>query len=294
MRNSLLAALTILAGTLLAAGPEFDVASIKPSTPSRDGRIFVGCKGGPGSTDPVSFSCQNMSLANLITLAYALAPYQFSAPPWLSGERFDINVKIPERTAKEDFVLMQRNLLAERFQLTIHHETKEMAQYNLVLANNGPKFKEAAPAASPSPASPRDTPPAPGQIQKDKDGFPILPAGRAGMIMTPGRARWQAVGQTMEQITRTLSVQAAAPVRDLTGLTGKYDFTLSWNPEPAREQSSPLPSAKGGLDAPAPEADYAPSLFDAVQGQLGLRLEKKRAAVDMLVVDHVEKVPTEN
>lgn len=297
MRKTLAALLTTLAMAaphpVRAAGPEFEAASIKPGSPASNGRIRVGCDGGPGSSDPVTFSCHNMSLSNLITMAYALQRYQYSAPDWLDGERFDINAKIAEGTTREDFQLMQRSLLAERFGLVVHGEKKEMLAYDLVVMKNGPKFKE---ATTPAPA-PKDAPAGPMQIKKDQDGFPILPPGRAGMIMTPGRARWQAVGQTMEQIVRTIGVQAGAPVTDSTGLTGTYDFTLSWNPDGMRARNSePLAAIKPGIDSPtaAPDADPAPTFFDAIQQQLGLRLEKKRVAVDILVVDHAEKSPTAN
>ncbi|HXE63810.1 MAG TPA: TIGR03435 family protein [Bryobacteraceae bacterium] len=276
-------------GSLLAAGPEFDAAAIKPSAPAGNGPVRVGCNGGPGTADPVSFSCQNMSLSNLITGAYALQRYQYSAPAWLDAERFNLTVKVPPGTTKEDFQLMQRNLLAERFGLVVHRETKELAAYDLVVTKNGPKFKEAGPPVLLPPEQPRPFE----QIQKDKDGFPILPDARAGMIIIPGRARWQAVGATADQIVRTLAAQVGAPVNDTTGLTGKYDFTLSWNPERGFTGER-LQFAGAGGDAPSPDADIAQTLFDALQDQLGLRLDKKRHPVDMLVVDHAEKTPTAN
>jgi uncharacterized protein (TIGR03435 family) len=291
MRPTFAALLTILAVVARAAGPEFDAASIKPSAPAGNGRILVRCDGGTGSSDPVSFTCHNMSLSNLITNAYGLQPY--SAPAWLDAERFDINAKLPEGTPGEDFLLMQRNLLSQRFALVVHREKKEMFAYDLVVMKNGPKFKE---TIQPAP-SPKNPPSVPMQIKKDQDGFPILPPGRPGMIMIPGRARWQAVGQTMEQLANMLSAQAGAPVRDATGLAGKFDFTPSWNPDGMRaKDGEALAALKPGIDSPAvgPDADTAPTLFDAIQQQLGLRLEKKRSSVDILIVDHVEKTPTAN
>lgn len=138
MRQILAVLLPVLA---VAAGPEFDAAVIKPSAPMGNGPVRVGCSGGPGSPDPVSFSCQNINLSNLITMAYNLQRFEYSAPEWLNGERFDLTAKVPEGATREDFLLMQRALLRERFGLVVHKEKKEMVAYDLVVMKNGPKFK---------------------------------------------------------------------------------------------------------------------------------------------------------
>ena len=124
------------------------------------------------------------------------------------------------------------------------------------------------------------------------------------MIMMPGRARWRVVDESMEQFSKSLQAMVRRPVNDSTGLTGKYDFELTFAPATNGVDfmgrglmPGPLPRPPGGGPG-APEAalpdDSAPSIFSAVQDQLGLKLESKKGPVDTLVIDHIEKTPTEN
>jgi uncharacterized protein (TIGR03435 family) len=135
---------------------EFEVASVKPSPPP-DGRgRTVGCIGGPGNGDPGLLTCRDMNLANLVSTAYKLSYYyQLSAPDWMKDPfaTFDVNARVPEGATKDDFNVMMQNLLADRFKLVVHRESREIQQYDLVVAKNGPKFKEAPPPApKPDPA----------------------------------------------------------------------------------------------------------------------------------------------
>jgi uncharacterized protein (TIGR03435 family) len=269
--------------------------------------MFMGSSGGPGSRDPGLFKCTNCSLSMLVSMAYDLKRYQLTAPGWMETERFDITAKIPEGATKEQFRLMQQNLLTERFKLAVHHEKKELPMYELVVAKNGPKFKESEEEAAPPDGGPPPGPPGPPTI--GKDGFPVFPAGgRGGMIMMNGKARMQARKESMEQFTNMLSNQVNRPVTDATGLKGKYDFTLDFTADmvmmrgPGGAGIPPPPpgggtTGGGGAGAPVSigsEADSGPTIFSAIQSQLGLKLESKKGTVDILVVDHIEKVPTEN
>jgi len=284
-------------------GQSFEVASIKPAPPPEAGRrMFMGMTGGPGSPTPGLFSCNNCSLPMLLVQAYDIKPYQLSGGSAFEGERFNISAKVPAGTTKEDFRIMQQNLLAERFKLKIHREKKEMQVYELVVAKNGPKLKDAAP----EPAAPEDAPPPPpafppGPPKLDKDGFPEMPAGARGpvMFMMPGRARMKANGATIDQLIGLLSGQMGKPVVDGTGLKGKYDIALAWAPEGmigpmGRGGPMPPPFEGGGPPPPAPDGESGPTLIGALQEQLGLRLEQKKGLVDIVVIDHMEKVPTEN
>ena len=103
----------------------FEVASVKPAEPSAMGMIRVQMRGGPGTPDPGQLTYTNVSLKNVLTNAYGVKGYQINGPKWLDSERFDITAKIPKGATKEQFKLMLQNLLAERFKLTLHHETKE-------------------------------------------------------------------------------------------------------------------------------------------------------------------------
>lgn len=205
---------------------------------------------------------------------------------------------------------MMQNLLIERFKLAVHREKKDLPVYELTVAKSGPKLKASAGEAdAPDPAgrgAAPPPPPRPGQMPRDADGFPQLPPGRRSMmIMMPGRARWRLVDESMEQFSKSLQGMAGRPVNDSTGLTGKYDFELSFAPAaggmglmgrgPMIALPPPPPGAggPGGPDTSASD-DSVPSIFTAVQDQLGLKLESKKGPVDTLVIDHIEKTPTEN
>jgi uncharacterized protein (TIGR03435 family) len=287
-----------------AAGPSFEVASVKPAPlPSGDRPIMVGSRGGPGTNDPGRATYNFVSLKMLLQSAYGVKPYQISGPAWLDNERYDVVAKVPEGATKEQFALMLQNLLVERFGLKYHRETKELPLYELTVAKNGSKLKPAAPAAAGTPdAGPPSGPPPVG-----KDGFPQLPPGKPNMIMMgrPGQMRMAATMQAVDRIADVLGNQLGTPVVDKTGLTGNYDFTLEFALEPGKGIGPglppPPPPPPGGGDGGPPRAvgfatdpSDAPSLINAVQEQLGLKLEKKKGPLELLVIDRAEKTPTEN
>lgn len=260
-----------------AQTPQFEVASVKPSAPDRlNGR---GIQGGPGSKDPGLFTSDNGRLVDLIMIAYDVPFYRFSGPSWMGSARFDISAKIPEGTTKEQFKLMQQNLLVERFKLTFHHEQKELPAYDLAIAKNGPKIKEAEPPAPEDPDAPKPASVRPAR-KLDKDGFPILPPGRQWSTDMDG-PRWvqRFTDASMEQFARYVATIVGQPVNDATGLKGKYDFILKW----LNSRGRPLSAD-----------DTGPNIFEALQAQLGLKLESKKTTVDVMVIDHIEKTPTEN
>jgi uncharacterized protein (TIGR03435 family) len=254
----------------------------------------VGQTGGPGSPDPGRATWTNMSLRNLVMQAYNLRPYQLTGPQWLDSSRFEVTVKIPEGTTREQFRLMLQSMLEERFKLTFHNESKEMPIYELVVAKNGPKLKEAAPPPAPNPDGPPAGPPAARPFGPPKigaDGFPVLaPDQRQGMIMMNGKARSRSSNQTLDQVAGLLSGQVGRPVTNATGLTGKYDYEIFWASE-GSVRAAP-PSSEAG--APAASEESGPTIFMAVQEQLGLKLVEKKGPVQVMVVDHLEKSPTEN
>jgi uncharacterized protein (TIGR03435 family) len=226
----------------------------------------------------------------------------------MDTERFDIVAKVPKGATKDDVKLMLQNLLAERFKLTLHHEKKDLPMYALVVGKNGPKLKESPPD---DPNAKDDEAAALKEKQAMADarrtavrdgGMPALPPpGGPGirMMMMPGRMRMMATKQTMAQFAEALGNQMDRPVVDQTGLTKNYDITLEFAPEGAVGRGMPgmppppPPSGDGGVSA-EPDSQAAPSLFTALQEQLGLKLEQKKGAVDLLVVDRLEKTPTDN
>jgi len=267
---------------------EFEVASIKPMAPPGAGMpLRFGSFGGPGTNDPGRFTCTGCSIMMLITFAYDVQRYQVSGPETINTEVFEIAAKIPAGANRAEFRHMLQNLLADRFKLKLHRESKETQIYKLVVAKNGPKLKE----SSAAPESIQEPLP-PGQVKRDAEGYPVLPAGRSVMAMAPGRARVQGARETMAQLANRLSLFLSRPVTDATGLSGKYDYVLSFAPEMGRGLGLGLPPAGG--PPPASSEDSGPTIFAALQEQLGLKLEPNKGPVDLLVIDHVEKVPTEN
>jgi uncharacterized protein (TIGR03435 family) len=239
----------------------FEVASVKPSAPESKMRMM----GGPGSEDPGLFLAQNWPLSSLVNSAYNLVGYQVSVPGWMHTARFEIRAKVPEGTARDQFRVMLQNLLAQRFKLAVHREKREMTVYDLVVRGDHSKLKESAGAPDPSP-------------RFHKDGFPILPVETLN-----GQARIDVLNESMEQFATRLSSQVPGQVTDATGLKGKYDVVLTWSL--ARQRAT---------DTDESAADTGPNLFSALQEQLGLKLVPKKGMVEVLVVDHAERTPTEN
>jgi uncharacterized protein (TIGR03435 family) len=298
---------------------EFEVASIKPSAQPVGGVIRFDPKGGPGSGDPGRVTYTFTTILNLMVDAYSVKRYQVSGgPKWLDSEQFDIVAKVPEGATKEQVKVMLQNLLAERFKLTLHRETKELPMYALVVGAKGPKLKDSTvtdtPPALDSQPKASGAPPPLRDMKIGPDGCPEMPpmaAGRAGnfMMMTPNGVCLISNGQTMDGLATQLSNRFDRPVVDLTGLKGKYDLRLRYDP-------SSMPGGRGGAsmmggmmikDGPglgpaggdpgsrsAPDRDPPPSIFNALQEQLGLKLEAKKGPVDLLVIDHVQRMPTEN
>lgn len=276
----------------------FEVASVKASNPAAG--PFARTMGGPGTKDPGRIQYSNMSLKWLLVTAYGVNDFQIEGPGWMETERFEIDATMSAETTKDQLREMLRNLLVERFKIAIHHETKDSSAYTLVVGKNGLKMAEALPVAP----SPDDGPPlavAPRQFERDRDGFPRLPPGGPPNILqfvVVNRARLQGRLQTMDDLTNRLAYLLGHPVANGTGLTGKYDFTLTFTTAGTTLNNAPgppLPPPPAEETTPnAAEAEVAPDLFSAVQSQLGLKLEAKRTPVEVIVIDHVERTPVAN
>ena len=294
MRIGLLLVCSIAIGNAqnTADQPAFEVASIRPSPTGP--YSYMGRKGGPGTKDPGIYRCEQCTLLMMVQEAYGVREYQISAPSWMESQRFEINAKVPAGTTKEQFRDMQKNLLADRFQLKLHHETRDLPQYELVVAKNGPKFKESEPPKPVDSEAVGGNPFPRGGPKLDENGFPVLPKGRGTMMtmMAAGRATYRAEQETMKRFASTLSNQLHQPVTDLTGLTAKYDFDLTWIWRPGSPST-----AAASADAPLStvvDMDAGWTLESALQSQLGLKLVAKKAPLDVIVLDHAEKLPSEN
>jgi uncharacterized protein (TIGR03435 family) len=233
----------------------------------------------------------------MVAIAYGLKSRQLSGPSWMDMEFYEISATLPEGATKEQERTMWQNLLKDRFQMAAHRETREVSAYGLLTGKNGPKFKESDPAAEAADkeavaaAVGRPRPP----VTPGPDGFPEIPAdakmpGSFTLSLSSGdslKVKIFARHITMTELADQLSGYAGRVVEDQTLLRGKYDFTLAF------ETERRMPGAPAGGPAMIPTEREA-SLSNAVQEQLGLKLEGKKTKLEMLIIDHVEKVPTGN
>lgn len=240
--------------------PAYDVASIKPS------------KADDGSTllfRPGAFTAKGMTLGYLIKQAYGIEDDQISgAPKWVDSQTYDIEAKVDgadaatlKKLSEEQLTLMFQSFLRERFQLKVHWETIELPVLALVVAKGGPKLQQ---------AKPDDT------YRDGIKGPDGKPAGHAGRMMW-GRGRLSGEGVPIGDLVPPLTQELGRIVQDKTGLTGKYDIELRWTTDDAAPDSRSASDSSG------------PSIFTAMQEQLGLKLESQKALVKVLLIDHVEQ-----
>lgn len=257
------------------APEKFEVASIKPAGP----QSVRGREGGPGTKDPTHFRFQSATVEDLIVIGYHVDYFQVTSKVPIDREHYDVSANVPENATREQFRLMMRNLLEERFHLKAKVESREFAGYELVVAKTGLKLKESSSAAAPTHESRRPA----------DDGFPDLPPGRPGLIsnhtMSGGfvLVRTRARQEPISILAQSLHAPGEAPVVDRTGLTGKYDFTL--------EYTTDVPGSAHDGDSATP---VAPSVFTALQQQLGLQLVAKKLPFDVVVVEAVDRAASEN
>jgi uncharacterized protein (TIGR03435 family) len=271
---------TSTTGIDTSTSAKFEVTSVKPNK-SGDGRVML-------SMPPTGrYTATNVPLRLLVQNSYGLQPFQLvGAPNWMTSDRFDIVAKAPDGFTPDQLRPMVRSLLADRFKLKAHVETREMPTYDLVLARPdgklGPNLKPSKTDCKTMFANrrggPPPAPPQPGQPMEC--GFMI-----GGGTMNAG-------GMALTQLAQSLAQFVNRIVIDKTGLAGEYDFQLAYTPE----GRGGLPGIPGGpppgVDAPAADPDR-PSLFTALQEQLGLKLDSQKGPVDVLVIDSVEQ-PTED
>ncbi|HEY1341128.1 MAG TPA: TIGR03435 family protein [Bryobacteraceae bacterium] len=308
--------LPLIAAALCAAGsaaPQaaFEVASIKKGVePERTPMIcLVPCTPGERLTVQGSrVDIRYMSIEKLIVTAYGVKAYQLSGPEWMRSERFDIQAKIPDGVSKDRVPEMLRALLAERFKLAIHRDTKELPVYALVVGKNGSKLeKAAADANAPPPEAPGSQPLySPQGEARMLDGGRLFVSGGSLGSIRGGRAANGAFGMeflniSMPGLAEVLTPHLERPVVDMTGLKGEYRF--AWENRPPADgggggRKGGVRVAEPGRGGDAPEAGPRPDPFGealfAALDKSGLKLEARKAPVETLVVDHVERIPTEN
>jgi len=274
----------------------FEAASVKPAiVPSgvtisgnsitsarREDFLRMRSTGGPGTNDPGRIHYPLVTLRMLLTRAYD-SYFEIKGPGFLETEVVAVDATMPPETTKEQFREMLGNLITDRFKLKYHIDTKEVAGYSLVVAKSGLKIKESVEV--PPPQEPRDDAPAAGPRPHviGPDGFAILPPGvRSGIAFAGNRTRIISQGGTIDKLAETLGTILKCRITDDTGLKAKYDYSVTYTAQPLAATSD------------ASEPSDLPDIFSALQSQLGLKLESKKVTVEIFVVDHMEKTPTEN
>lgn len=306
IRNALLALSVCLCGFVAAFAqdsaakrPTFDVATIRSFTPPQAGNFIFGRSGGPGSRDPGRITWTGANLNMLLAEAYGVKRYQINGPDWFDSERYDIVAKVPDGATKETVAVMWQNLLADRFGVTFHRIQKEFTVQEMTVAKGGPKFKptDLDVSAIAAPAAPPPIPPGP--PKRDSNGFPQLQGPGLIVMVSPGSngallGHMVAKARSMQELADFLGQELNKPVLDKTGLTGRYDFNLEYQPDLAGRGLPPLRAPDGApAAAPGQAAEPGSNLAAAVQS-LGLRLNSAKDMLDVLVIDQANKTPSEN
>jgi uncharacterized protein (TIGR03435 family) len=262
-----------------------------------------------------------MTVADLIVLAYNVKSDQIAGPGWITTQLFDIIAKLPEGASKNDVPKMLQSLLEDRFKLALHRDSKEHVALALIVGEGGPKMKESSEALKPIDPS---APLAPGEKQVDGPDGPIrmITDKNGGAAMNMGEKG--TVSYAVDPATRSMKIAAShltmggladllttllratgggLQVKDMTGLTAKYQVAITFSLEDltgaARAKWIDEPSPPTGATGAAMPADAAtdpggsPSLVKAVKS-IGLKLAQRKVMVEQLVIDRIEKTPTEN
>ena len=258
--------LALLAGAAVhGQGPTFEAVSVKVNRSGESRSSFRGTLSG--------ISVTNQTVIDIIRNVWNVNRLQIvGGPSWAGEDRFDIEAKASGKAGRDELVAMMKAMLAERFKLAVHQEMRPIPVYALVLVRPdgrfGPTLRQSLAkcdrSAPPAPGTPPPPPPPP------LDGVDLPSCGT-----NTGRGLLRAAGIELEAFTRNMAGAAGRIIVDKTGLTGTFDMVLRFNPD-ANDTSSDLPS-----------------LFAAVQEQLGLKLDPQTAPAEVLVIDRVEK-PTEN
>jgi uncharacterized protein (TIGR03435 family) len=254
------------------AKPEFEVASVKPMPPSSPQFPETG---GPGTTDPGQITWSGVPLKWLLKTAYDVRLYQINGPAWLDSERYMIVAKVPEGATKEQVNRMWQSLLKDRFGVVVHHESRVVQADEMTLAKGASKLKETGLYG------PDDL------LDRYMTAPGLIVAGDGGNRRILGRA------QSMAQVASVLAQVVDHPVIDETGLTGKYDFDieLDLNQPPAPGDNANQPSPNGTVNYVSCRSC---AIASALEQGLGVKLVKSSVQLDVIVVDHAEKIPTEN
>ena len=316
--------------TFAQTKPAFEVATIKPSPPMDMAKVAAAMRAGGkmpigANVDSRRAEYLYLDLRSLLSYAYRVKPYQITGPDWMATTRFDIVAKMPEGSKKEDAPQMLQALLEERFKLTTHRASAEHPVLALVVGKGGPKLKasEGTPVAIDE-----STPLNPGESKMDgldgpvrvkvdlATGSSVIDMGLQGKMsyrLNPATQSFHidfsmttmtGFANMITQLFEQLGGTGGRQVVDMTGIKGNYDASIDLSLMEviamARAAGANIPvgapggaGEKGNVPAAPDPGGGGTSLTDAVQS-MGLKLESRKATVDQLIVDHIEKTPTEN
>ncbi len=257
----------------------FDVASIKPANSGWNSKLMqaldtsaqeaIRFRGGPGTKQPGRLDYSGVTLRMLIKRAYDIQAEEIFGPDWIDDERYDVVATLPRGTTTDQCRLMLQELLTERFKVRLHREGKTLSVYRLIVSKKGVHLQ------------PAETPV---EYQSEEDRKAAMKKKAEGLLAQASHERgpsrsFSIPNATMEVFAARLSSLVDKPVIDRTGVSGTYSFSLKWAPEGIRSRE----------DVP-----IGPSIFAALEEQMGLKLESAREETKSLVIDYAEKVPTGN
>ena len=327
---ALLATIFLTAAAAQTPAPlAFDVATIKEAPPLDPAKMVSGGIRVGAKIDGARAEYSFMSLHDLICKAYDIKPHQLTGPDWMRTTRWEIQATLPEGAKTTDASGMLQTLLKDRFKLEVHKSNKEQNIYALVQGKGGHKMKESEPEA-PAPAVDAESPKE--ELAKEAKGAPqmgmtvngekmtmkqtgngmVMKGGEMGQMkvtMNNGMIHMEFAKMTMAKLAEQLAPMVDRPVFDETQLKGNYQVALELAMgdmmNMARKMGAPVGAGgppgmggPGGGGGPRPaesasDPGGASSVFTAVE-TMGLKLQSKKGPVDMIVVDHLEKIPTEN
>jgi uncharacterized protein (TIGR03435 family) len=300
--------------------PVFEVATIKPAAPLDMAKMQAAMQSGQAPrvgahVDGSRAEYIYLDLKSLIALAYQVKPYQVSAPDWVGTTRFDILAKMPDGASKDDIPAMLQALLEDRFKMTAHRSSAEHPVLALVVGKGGPKMKEATEAPAPL----DDTAPLkPGEMKMEGPDGPVRMTFGQGGAATVDMGEKGNIAYKVDPATMTMHMDASmmtmagfadmltrfsqmggaggSQIVDMTGLKGYYqaaiDFSMADVVAIMRARGMDVPGAPQDAGV-ASDPDGKSSLLEAVQS-LGLKLESRKAVVEQVVIDHIEKTPSDN
>jgi uncharacterized protein (TIGR03435 family) len=271
----------------LACTQSFVVATLKTagSNPAR-----MEATGGPGTKSPGRYICTHCPLMFLIRSAYGVPAARVTGPSWIDTALYDVAATLPPASTKDQFGRMLQSLLAERLAMRVHRVTKQVSGYDLVIAGRGPKLKRSTSSGDADINASLRAPHA-----KDAEGFPILPNGFDGPLYEhiPQNATmlmYRRADESMEKLADYLATTLKAPVRDRTGLQGKYETRLSYEVNLSEMMLNGEPMAPPGSAADPQITDS--TIGASLEKRLGLKLTRAKVDVDSIVIDRIEKKPS--